>query len=283
MVYAKCGPHPSFPDAVLAENVGREGHTFLKHMRSLLENGTAAAAVDVVLFVNGGSGARGESVQQLFNLVHMVSQAARRDDSRVWFADPGQLLTTPVNVTGPRPCRHRHGLHFPVPALNGSVAASAAAFVARARAECQWVKGGCCKLCRVSSCCLQFGPDNICPPHEQRVADDAVSCEYIGKTAENYVGVYPMALMPARPPNFVSWLAAQGVDFGAWEAVGWFPQGSFAVSMDAVRRLGMEPIHRGVVALEAAGRGGGMTGMFYERIWRALFALTTCDSLEQGG
>jgi hypothetical protein len=87
-----------------------------------------------------------------------------------------------------------------------------------------------------------------------------------------------MKLQPAEPANYVQWLASWGIHFSHWEAVWWHPQGNFAASADAIRALGRERVARGVAELERAGKPGGMVGMFYERAWRSLFALLTCDA-----
>lgn len=275
--YSKCGPHPGFPEAEPLENVGREGHTYFAHMARLLEQPAGGWKPDVVVFINGGSGSKGHhTVSEVFAMAHSLATSLSQNASHYWYGDYTQTFTVPDGARGL--CRNERGFHHGggPPAFPEPPQATADEFVARARRECGNASQ-CCELCNPDRCCLSFGPDNICPKASQRVFDDQAGCEYLGRTAENYVGVYPMPLLPAAQPNFVHWLAAWGVHFRTWESVRWAHEGNFAVSWAAIRELGLERVRRGMAELAAGGVGGGMVGMYVERAWRVLFAVHTCD------
>ena len=275
VTYAKCGPHPSFPGSTELENVGREGHTYFHHMAALLDIPPGGWKPDLVVFINGGSGSKGHhTVAEVFQMAHNLASA---NASQYWYGDFSQTLLATQGRRGE--CRNEKGFHVAgaPPSFAEQPVETARAFVALARAQCSDSQQ-CCELCNPDRCCLSFGPDNICPRSSQRLFDEPVGCEYLGRTRENYVGVYPMPLAPAAQPNFVEWLAAWGVHFKTWESVRWAHEGNFAVSMQAIEAFGAERARRGMAELKAAGVSGGMVGMYVERAWRAFFIVHTCDS-----
>ena len=276
--YAKCGPHAAFPEATPLENVGREGHTYWTHMQRLLA-APETDMPDVVLFLNGGSGSKGaETVSEVFRLTHSLSTA---NLSHWWFGDKDQrvLLSETEDGAG-AVCRNAIPFHFRTFRLpeepDATPEVTAREFVARARAQCSNASE-CCPLCDPTRCCLQFGPDNICPRSSQRMFDDQVGCEYLGRTRENYVDVAgPMPLAVPEPANFVQWLARWGIHYATFESVQWAHEGNFAVSGAAIREMGRERVAAAAAELAGAGLSGGMVGMYYERAWRVLFLVLTC-------
>lgn len=125
-------------------------------------------------------------------------------------------------------------------------------------------------------------PHPVCPPGQRLLYQRQLNCSWIGLSRENFeAGLLPggrgyqKALRPAeRTASFVGWLWDRwGVNAYTWGAVGWQPCGNFGVAAALVLERPRAAYLRALRELERGGFNGGMQVMYYERAWRAIFAL----------
>jgi hypothetical protein len=127
----------------------------------------------------------------------------------------------------------------------------------------------CCNLCEKSWCCHITGI--ICPLHQARVFDDALDCEWHGRTIEN--GNHDGHLKPAKPPSFDRWLHMRWrINIHTFEHIQWAPYSIFAASRETLLKYDNTSYYAQLLESERAGLNGGMVAHFYERAWRTLFS-----------